>query len=223
MARIEKRPTAEFSSYYGCYIIGMAGFLFAGMIAWAAWTFYSQDRAISLFTQDDKADLAVPPADPAKEADLLARLTAFGGAAKAGQPAELKLSIQELNAIIRLAPDTGYGSYREIVRVSKTSPADNCLIADLSMPLKKAKFWEGKFRYLVGEGTFRIVIHEEGLDAKLIDVRAPGKSLPSGFVGNLEVWPWIAPYRKQEPVGSMLKGIKKATVTAEGLTLSTTK
>lgn len=223
MARIEKRPTGEFSSYYGCYIIAMAALMFLGMIGWAAWTFFSQDRAISLFTQDEKAKLAAPMLAPTKEDELKARLTAFGAAAQSGQPAELKLTVDEMNAIIRLAPDSGYGSYREIVRVSKTSPADNCLIADLSMPLKKAKFWEGKFRYLVGEGTFRIVIHEEGLDAKLIDVRVPGKSLPSGFVGNLEVWPWIAPYRKQEPVGSMLKGIKKATVTAEGLTLSTSK
>lgn len=223
MARIEKRPTAEFSSYYGCYIIAMAALMFAGMIGWAAWTFFSQDRAISQFTQDDKASLAEPELDAGKLAALRARLAAFGEAAKSGKPAELKLTVNEINAIIRMAPDTGYGSYREIVRVAKTSPEDNRLIADLSMPLKKAKFWEGKFRYLVGEGTFRIVTHEEGLDAKLIDVRVPGKTVPPGFVGNLEVWPWIAPYRKQEPIGSMLKGIKKTTVTAEGLTLSTSK
>lgn len=223
MARIEKRPTAEFSSYYGCYIIAMAALMFAGMIGWAAWTFYSQDRAISLFTQDQKANLATSELDPGAESALRARLQAFGAAASAGQPAELTLTVNEMNEVICLAPDSGYGSYREIVRIVRTNPADNCLIADVSMPLKKAKFWEGKFRYLVGEGTFRIVIHEEGLDAKLIDVRVPGKTLPPGFIGNLEVWPWIAPYRKQEPIGSMLKGVKKATVTAEGLTLSTTK
>lgn len=223
MARIDKRPTAEFSSYYGCYIIAMAATMFAGMIGWAAWTFFSQDKAISLFTQDERASFPAPASDAAKAADLRTRLAAFGDAAKGGQPAELKLTVDDLNEVIRLAPDTGYGSYREIVRVVKTSPANNSLIAALSMPLKKAKFWEGKFRYLVGEGTFSIVIHEEGLDAKLVDVRVPGKTVAPGFVGNLEVWPWIAPYRKQEPIGSMLKGIKKATVTAEGLTLSTTK
>ena len=30
MAKIEKRPTGEFSSYYGCYIIAMAALMFLG-------------------------------------------------------------------------------------------------------------------------------------------------------------------------------------------------
>ena len=223
MARIQKTPTAEFSSYYGCYIIIMAAVMFLGMIGWTAWSFFSQDKALDLISQNERVGLRDVPLSPDHEKELLARLAAFGEASKAGRPAELTLKLDDLNQIVRLAPDTGYGTYREIVRFTRTDPAKNQLIADLCMPLKKAKFWEGKFRYLVGEGVFQVLIHEEGIDAKLIDVRVPGKTVPQGFVGNLEVWPWIAPYRKQEPIGAMLKGIKKVTVHADGLSLSTVK
>jgi hypothetical protein len=223
MAKIKKIPTGEFSSYYGCYIIAMAAFVFAGMIGWTAWSLFSQNRAISLFTQDEKAILADSPLNPDQETALWTRLKAFGEAAATGRTAELALTLDELNAILIHAPDTGFGSYRDIVRITGIDPAKNTLVAALSMPLKKIKFWEGKFRYLVGEGVFQVVIHEEGLDAKLVDVRVPGKTVPEGFVANLEVWPWIAPYRKVEPIGSMLKGIKKATVTTTGITLSTMK
>lgn len=223
MAKIEKRPTGEYSPYYGCYIIAMAAFMFAGMIGWTAWSLFAQNKAISLITQDEKVQLPEAPISPEQESALLAKLGAFGESSKAGRAAELSLTLEELNQIVRLAPDTGYGTYRDIVRFVRTDPARNVLIADLCMPIKKLKFWEGKFRYLVGEGEFQVEVHEEGVDAKLIDVRVPGKPVPAGFVGNLPTWPWVAPYRKQEPIGSMLKGIKKVIVTVDGLHLSTTK
>ena len=53
MANKEKDPTGEFSSYYGCYIIAMAALVFIGILAWSGWTLFSQDKAISLITQDE--------------------------------------------------------------------------------------------------------------------------------------------------------------------------
>ena len=222
MAKIEKRPTGEFSSYYGCYIIVMAALLFLGMIGWTFWSLFAQNRALDLITQEEKTSLPASVLDAAHASSLRDRLAGFGECAKAGRPAELSLSVEEINHIICQAPDSGYGTYRDIVRVTGTEPGGNQLIARLCMPLKRLKFWEGRFRYLAGEGTFKIEIHEEGLDAKLVDVKVPGKAVPRGFVGNLEIWPWVAPYRKQEPLGTILKGIKKAIVTPEGLKLSTT-
>ena len=221
MAKVQKVPTGEFSSYYGCYIIVMAAFVFLGIVAWSAWSFFQQDREIGKITVDAPAQFPVESRTEEQIKALREKLAAFGEAAKDGKPATLALTLDELNAVIQVAPDTGYGHYREIVRLTKTDPASNSLIADLSMPLRKLKFWEGKMRYLIGEGTFKMLIHEEGLDARLVDVRVPGKTPPSGFLDNLQIWTWIAPYRKQEPLGAMLKGIKKVTVTETGLTLST--
>lgn len=221
MAKIEKTPTGEFSSLYGCYIILMAALVFGGIIGWTAWSLLSQDKALSLITQDEKVLPKGPAVTEGEKPALDSRLRAFADAAKGGQAAELSLTIAEINHLIETAPDTGFGSYKEILRIVRTDPAKNTLIASLAMPVKKLKYWEGKFRYLVGEGDFLIEVGAEGLDAKLVDVRVPGKSVPAGFVGNLPAWPWIAPYRKSEPAASILKGIKKAAVTADGVTLST--
>lgn len=221
MAKIEKTPTGEFNSLYGCYIILMAVLVFGGIIGWSAWSLFSQDKALGQITQDEKVVPTGPVITDTEKAALDGRLRAFADAAKAGQSAEMSLTIAEINHVVETAPDTGFGSYKEIVRVVRSDPAKNLLIANLAMPVKKLKYWEGKFRYLVGEGDFLIEVHNEGLDAKLVDVRVPGKPVPDGFIGNLPAWPWIAPYRKSEPAASILKGIKKATVTATGLTLST--
>lgn len=223
MAKVEKTPTAEFSSYYGCYIIAMAAFVFFGIIAWSAYSLLAQDREIGKITVDAPAQLSSSPLSPDQITLLKQRLAAFGEAAKSAKPASLDLTIHELNAIIQIAPDTGYGKYDQMVRVAKTDPVKNTLIASISLPVKRLKFWEGKMRYLVGEGTFLIETGAEGIDAKLVDVTVPGKAVPAGFVGNLQVWTWIKPYRSQEPLGTMLKGVKKAAVTAIGLSLSTEK
>lgn len=222
MAKIEKVPTASYSSYYGCYIIAMAAFVFFGIIAWTLYSGFSQDRALDAITVNEPVTLAVAPPDAARQTALAGRLREFGEAAEAGRPAVLSMSIEEINQVIQMAPDSGYGSYREMVRVSRADPAAGCLIADICLPLKRLKFWEGRMRYLVGEGVFRVEVLDEVLDAKLINVRIPGKEPPEGFVKNLEVWPWMAPYRKQEKLGKVLRGIKKAEVTADGLTMSTT-
>lgn len=222
MARVQKIPTGEFSSYYGCYIISMAALIFFGIIAWSGYALLKQDKEIGKITVEEPAKF---PATTMPEAQLKAlreRLAAFGEAARTAKPATISLTLDELNTVIEIAPDTGYGHYREIVRITRADPAGSSLIADLNMPLRKLKFWEGKMRYLVGEGTFKMLTHEEGLDARLVDVRIPGKTPPDGFLDNLQIWTWIAPYRKQEPLGAMLKGIKKVTVTETGLTLATT-
>jgi hypothetical protein len=52
-------------------------------------------------------------------------------------------------------------------------------------------------------------------------VKVPHKVVAEGFITGMEIWPWVAPYRKIEPLGTVLKLIKKATVTADGVTLST--
>ena len=223
MANPEKDPTGEFSSYYGCYIIAMAALVFIGILAWSGWTLFSQDKAISLITQDQIVTLSADKISPETEKALRDRLAPFAEAAKNRAPATIDLTIADLNTLIQIAPDSGFGTYREMVRITRADPATGRLIADLCLPLKKLKFWEGKMRYLVAEGGFQIAIEADGIDAKLVSVQIPGKEVPEGFVNNLQVWPWIAPYRKQEPLGTLLKGIKSATLTPEGLRLSTTQ
>lgn len=224
MARIQKIPTAPFSPYYGCVIMVMAVLTFAGIIAWSAYSLLTQDKEIAKLTMEEPVKLAPVELSPEARAALEKRLADFSlqvAASTEATPAELNLTVADLNAIITIAPDTGYGTYADMVRVTGTDPARKALITQVCLPMKKLKFWEGKFRYLIAELAFFVHVHEEGVDAKVMDVKVPGKEVPEGFIVGMEIWPWVAPYRKLEPMGSVLKKIRRATVTPEGVTLST--
>lgn len=223
MARIQKVPTAPFSPYYGCAIMMMAVLIFGGIITWSAYSLLSQDKQISQFTQDEpvKLDAAELPAE--QKAGLVQRLTSFGDDITAGRAASLKLSIAELNALPAMAPQSDYGSYAGMVLLEKANPADNTLSGRICLPLNRLKFWEGKKRYLVGEASFLAHVNAEGVDAKVVAVKVPGKEVPQGFVNNMEVWTLLAPYRKVEPLGAILKGVQKVEVTADGVVLTANK
>lgn len=221
MARIQKVPTAEFNPFYGCAIMAMAALIFAGIIGWSAYSLLTQDKAIEAITVDAPAVLPKAELPAAAQTALATRLADFGKAAQAGQPAELTLSVAEINAAIALAPDSGYGTYRDLLQVTGTDPGKHALQARISLPMNRLKFWEGRKRYLIGEAAFYIYVHEEGIDAKVVDVRVPGKEVPDGFVAGMEIWPWVAPYRKVEPLGNVLKAVRSVKITPQGLTLST--
>jgi hypothetical protein len=223
MARIQKVPTAPFSPFYGCTIMIIAILIFGGIVTWSVYSLLTQDKQIALFTQDDPVTLAPAKLADEQQAGLLQRLTAFGQAIQAGQAASLRLSLPELNALPELAPKTDYGSYAGMVLLEKTDPAKNTLSGKICLPLNRLKFWEGKKRYLIGDATFLAEVNTEGVDAKVVDVKVPGKEVPEGFVSGMEIWTLLAPYRKSEPLGAILKGIQKVEVTTDGLILSSAK
>lgn len=221
MASVQKVPTAPFNPFYGCAIMLMAAAIFFGIIGWSAYSLITQDKEIAKITVDQPIKLPPVEVTPEKRTALEKRLGEFATAAKNNQPAEITLSIEDLNIIIAIAPDTGYGSYSDLVRITSTWPEKNAIRGNVCLPLNNMKFWEDKKRYLIGEITFFMHIHEEGLDAKVVDVKVPGKEVPDGFIGGMEIWPWIAPYRKVDAIAPVLKGIRKVQVTPEGLVLST--
>jgi hypothetical protein len=222
MAQLTKQPTSTYNPFFGCAIMSMAAIMFIGIVAWSLYSLLKQDSEIAKFTVEQAVPLSNPVlSDDARNA-LLIRAKAFADAAQANKPATLELSIIDVNALIDAAPDSGYGSFRNMVVFTSTKPADNSLTANVCLPLNKARFWEGK-RYAVGEALFKLEQSAEGPDVRLTSLNVPGKVVSEGFIGAFAGWRWVTPYQKIEPVGSVLKGIKNITVTSTGLTLSTTK
>ncbi|MCA1962520.1 MAG: hypothetical protein LDL31_01085 [Prosthecobacter sp.] len=221
MAKIEKIPTAEFNPFYGCFIMSMAVLVFLGIIGWSAWSLISQDRAISVFAED--APVVLPPISlsEAERKTLETKLATFAAEARAGGKASLSLSLAELNGLLLLAPDSGYGSYRDMVRFEKLNPAKNRVEGRVSLPLNRIKFWEGKKRYLNGTAELEVFTHNLGVDARVADVKVPGREVAEGFISGMGAWTWLAPYQKMEVIGPVLSAIKKATVTEDELLLET--
>jgi len=142
-------------------------------------------------------------------------------AVESQQPASIHLSIAELNALIAKAPDLGNGTYTTIIHVTGTAPEKNALIADINLPLNQLPFSKSPKRYLVGTATFDVEITEEGPDTRITAINVPGKTVPAGFIESQRVWTWITPFRKDPGLAALLKALRSAKVTADGLTLST--
>jgi len=218
---LSKAPVSSYSPFYGCGIIVAAAIVFGGIIAWSAYTLFRQDAEIESMTVAAPAQFAPLNLSPAEDAQLLEKLTRLKRSVQAGQPASLSLSIAELNAIIQKTPDLGNGTYAEIVRFTGTLPDQNALLADVSMRLNRLPFSKGPMRYLVGTATFTVEVNSEGPDTRITAIEVPGKTVPSGFIDSQHLWTWVAPFRKDEELASILKALRSARVTSTGLELST--
>ncbi len=216
MARFEKTPTGEFHSGYGCIIMAAVIAVFGFIIWWSWYSLVTMDKEIGALTQNVPGILA--PIAPMP--DLETKLVDFAKATNAGKPATLKLSVAELNALLVLAPDSGNGSYKDMLRVKSLDAAKNLITADASLPMNTAKFWENKKRYLIGEIDFKVEMTAVGPDAKVSAVRVPGKVVPEGMLQGMQMYGYLGPYQSHPTLGPVLKTIKQAKVEADGVMLS---
>jgi hypothetical protein len=216
MAKIQKVPTSEFHSGYGCIIMSAVIAVFGFIVWWSWYSLVTMDKEIGALTQDAPGILAPIAPMPALET----KLADFATAVNAGKPAALKLSVAELNALLVLAPDSGNGSYKDMLRVKALDAAKNLITADASLPMNTAKFWEDKKRHLIGEIDFRVEMTALGPDAKVHAVRVPGKVVPEGMLQGMQMYGYLGPYQTHPTLGPVLKLIKQAKVEADGLLLS---
>jgi hypothetical protein len=219
MAKIEKVPTGEFHSGYGCVIMMAAAGMFGFILWWGWYSLNTMDREIAAVAKEQPAVLpAITPV-----ADLLGRVADFAAAAKAGPKASLKLSMADLNALILLAPDAGSGSYKDMLRVKGLDAAKALIITEASLPMNTAKFWEGTKRYLVGEIDFKLESTAAGPDAKVAAVRVPGKTVPEEMVKGMQMYGYLGPWQSHPEIGPVLKAITSAKVEPDGILLEVTK
>lgn len=217
MASIQKIPTGEFHSGYGCIIMSAVIGVFGFIIWWGYYTLTTMDAAIAAITQSAPAKLPAVAEVPG----LAQRLSDFGALANAGKAATLKLTVADLNALLLLAPDGGNGSYKDMLRVESLDVALQTLTTAVSLPMNTKKFWEDTKRYLVGAVDFTLEMTELGPDAKVSAVRVPGKTVPVEMVKGMAMYGYLRPYQNDSPVGLALKAIKQCKIEADGVMLST--
>ena len=221
MSKITKEPTGLFSPFYGCAIIAMAALIFGGIVSWSLYSLSKQDSEIAKFTDEKPIPLAHKKLTDAETEALKTKVKAFADAAAASKPATLILSVNELNALVELAPDTGFGNYKDMISFAELKPGDS-LVADVCLPLNKLKYWEGK-RYAIGQATFVLDITKDmGPDLHIVKLVIPGKTVSEGFMQTFSSSRWLTPYQKLPALAPIMKGVQKAVVTAEGVVLSTT-
>lgn len=219
MAKIEKVPTGEFHSGYGCVIMTAAIGMFGFILWWGWYSLTTMDREIGAVAQAEPAIL--PTISPV--ADLPRRCADFSAAAQGGQKASLKLSVADLNALILLAPDAGHGNYKDMLRVKAIDATRSLIVTDASLPMNTAKFWEGTKRYLVGVVDFKLEQTALGPDAKVAAVRVSDKKVPEEMVKGMQMYGYLGPWQNHPEIGPVLKLITSFTLEADGIVLEVGK
>ena len=221
MTKITKEPTGPYNPFYGCAIISMAALIFAFIVGWSLYSLSKQDSEIAKFTVEQPIKLTRKTFGESEVAALKAKVKAFADDAVAPKAATLKLSLDELNALVELAPDSGFGNYKDMIVFKALKPGDS-LVADVCLPLNKLKYWEGK-RYAIGEATFALdITQDSGPDLHITGLAIPGKTVNQGFMETFSNSRWLTPYHKLPALAPAMKAVRKATVTADGVVLSTT-
>lgn len=173
----QSTPSRGVSALPGCYIFALGAALLVGVAIWAAYTFLHQAEEMKAFTDEAPAPLEALAPDPARVASLAERLKAFDASGAAGQPAQLSLTVEDLNTLI-----TGFerlADLKSYLRVRRLGP-DATFTADIRFPLNSLP---GHRRFLNGELDGRFGLHPEaGLFVSALDVRVPGRTVPAGFI-----------------------------------------
>jgi hypothetical protein len=220
-SQVVKQPRGVYSPYFGCLIFSVIilSVVFVGGMAYYSLT--NQDAAISVFASDTPVTLKAQTIPAEQRPALVNKLKAFAQDLihPSNPEVALSLSIAELNTLIELAPDSGYGSFKEMIAFTQALAETQQLVADVCLPLNRIRFWEGK-RYAVGKSKFKPMIAEKvGLDFQLQSLEIPGKTVSEDFIDRLMLWHWLTPYNKAEGVGTVLAAISKVKVTSSGITL----
>jgi hypothetical protein len=216
-----KQPRGVYSPYFGCTIFAVMILCVGGGLTMAYYSLKTQDAAFAEIAQHKPAELNPKVIAVADHPALLAKLDTFKQAVTDKKAASLELSVEELNTVIQLAPDSGYGGFKSMLAFTQVDAAQKQLRAAVCFPINKIKFWEG-LRYIVGEAVFQPKIDEKaGIDMQMLSLTIPGKTANQNLVDRLMLWQWLSPYIKLEGIGPVLRAVTDVTVTATGVSLST--
>lgn len=172
--RPEPRPV---SALPGCYILLIGLVLLGGAGIWAVYTLVTQAGELEAFTDLEPAPLVVAEPASTRVAELQDRLKGFADAAVARRPADLRMSVEDLNDLLAGSPRLA--DLKTLMRVRQIGP-DATFTADIRFPMNALP---GKRRYLNGEMDGRFGLHPEaGLFVSVLDVRVPGRVVPPGFI-----------------------------------------
>ncbi len=219
MAGHTKQPTAPFNPFFGCAVLAIVVSTLAGIVLWSLYALRTQDEAIAKFTLEQPVTLNPVRLSEQDTAQLVETVSKFADALRAGKPSSLELSIPELNTLLHIAPDTGYGKFTELIAFKSAQPEEQLLVAEVCLPLNKMKFWEGQ-RYAAGEAEFKPdIVADAGADMKLVSLTVPGKEVEPKFIQALGGWHWLTPYQKLEKFTPVFKAITKVEVTSAGVIL----
>lgn len=162
---------------------------------------------VAEYSSPDPAKLAEFTISNADWAALERRVKAFQAKVEAGEPAELELSGQDLNALIQKNPEAG--EIKDRVRLEIKSDE---LLGDVSVPLDGLGLEMFKGRWLNGQGAFAVALQNGALAVNLRELKVNGKPLPDQFMTQLKAHNLAENAQKDPKLGETLRHVESLEV-----------
>ncbi len=194
----------------GCTIGIAIIVVFTLVLAWTAYTGYTQNREIDKFTQNIKGDLNVNYRDADTVFKLRARVREFSETVRNGQPATLELSPADLNDLV--GHEDRLMDMRELVSFHEI---DGTIIKGrIIFPMQQLPFFGEKLRYLNADVDFRPELIKGQPMLRIIDVKpANGTEIPEGFLNSIsDNMNLLGPFRDDKQLKPIVKRLKSITI-----------
>ncbi len=216
---VTKEPVSSSNPFYGCIIFVIAILTFGGMVVWTLYSGWKQSQEIDGFTTRDAAPLTVREISAEEKAALTTKLQTFATEAKAKKPVSLTLTADEMNQLVTLAEQSGVTGYQGVMHVTSVDHVKGRLVADMRWKLNNLPFSSEKDRFLVGTATMSPTVKKGTFDMYVDGVTVPGKTVSSGFIGQLENFDWLNLAKQNATVAEVLKLVTAFRYSAEGPSL----
>lgn len=217
--RLTKEPTSGSNPFYGCAILLIAITTFSFIILWSLYSGLKQSWEIDTFTETNAPPLAAVEVGETQKTSIRTKLDAFAQVAKVGKPVTLTLSLEELNAVLVLAGESGVADYRGMLRFTGIDAPAQKLKADIRWQMNNLPFVQAAERFLVGQATFKPVIENNALELHIEDLNVPGKTVSEGFLRHLRGWPWLNLAKLKPEISAPLAKVTKVEFSADGMLL----
>ena len=223
------KDTTARSPLAGCAILIIALLVMAFLLVFSCYALFRQYDAISKFTSETAAPVAVASVDQdeLRVAALSDRLASFAKALDEADEAVLTLSPEDINRAI--AAYDSFSELRETFWV--TSIEDGMLHIDISFPLngkpRLAKEGESGWitsdsRYLNGVMVARPVLLKHEVVLKIDRIEVPGKEVPIEFVEQMSPYRIAERYVTDDVLGPAMEALTRIEVLDGTVVLSKT-
>ena len=205
---------------FGCVAVILLGAFFIGILIAAILIGSQMAQDIESFTDEAQKEVPVERGSAQELAGIRSRILAFidNLGSSPHTPAELKLSIRDLNILV--ANDGYLGDLRGTIYFRKFLAPD-ILQTERSRPMARIKFWKPR-RYLNAQMDYRLVAQEGNISLFAEAIRMEGRETPDYVLQKFKSQDMLDPYKNDESFLEILKMLKDARIEGDSVILSNT-
>ena len=203
---------------FGCIAVILLGAFFIGILIAGILIGNQMSKDIESFTDESPEDVPVERGTPEELAAIRARITGFLDRIHSSShaPAELQLSIRDLNVLV--ANDNYLGDLRGTIHFREFTAPD-ILKTERSRPMSHIKFWKPR-RYLNAEIDYKLASQEGNISLFTQAISIDGREIPDYFLQKFKSQDMLAPYKKDERFLDALKMLKDARIDGDRIILT---